>query len=504
VAGNVSQDYNSNFWLSSRSVNGASTVSFNYDNDGLLTQAGDLTLSRDVQNGLLTGTTLVNVSDAITYDGFGEINTYTASYSGADKYDVQYTFDKLGRITEIIETVEGSPVTFTYTYDLAGRLEEVKQGGITTHTYGYDDNGNRVSLNAITATYDDQDRLLTYGATTYAYSANGELQTRTAGGLVTTYSYDALGNLTAAILPDATEITYVVDGANRRIGKKVDGTLVRAFLYKDSLNPVAELDGAGAVVSRFVYASRPNVPDYMVKSGNTYRIISNHLGSPRLVIDVSNGAVAQRMDYDAFGNVLFDSNPGFQPFGFAGGIHDPDTKLTRFGARDYDAETGRWTAKDPIRFAGGDTNLFGYVLNDPINWADPSGLECSSSVSQAYLQALRELLALQRERERMEHGIHAVEGILGLRELTATERYVERGERSAWTAEGGSSTSIGQSAGRLIDLIFNQPRQEREWLESLNYGRQRIAEIDLTIMAVEQSISLALESCPCLWSTEFP
>jgi hypothetical protein len=46
----------------------------------------------------------------------------------------------------------------------------------------------------------------------------------------------------------------------------------------------------------------------------------------------------------------------------------------RFGARDYDAETGRWTAKDPILFAGGDTNLYGYVLNDPISYIDPRGL----------------------------------------------------------------------------------------------------------------------------------
>ena len=46
----------------------------------------------------------------------------------------------------------------------------------------------------------------------------------------------------------------------------------------------------------------------------------------------------------------------------------------RFGVRDYDAEVGRWTAADPILFAGGDTNLYGYVLNDPVNWIDPGGL----------------------------------------------------------------------------------------------------------------------------------
>jgi RHS repeat-associated protein len=81
------------------------------------------------------------------------------------------------------------------------------------------------------------------------------------------------------------------------------------------------------------------------------------------------------MDYDSFGNIINDTNPLFEiPFGFAGGLHDQDTGLVRFGFRDYDADVGRWTAKDPIGFAGGDTDLFGYCLNDPINYVDPSGL----------------------------------------------------------------------------------------------------------------------------------
>ncbi|MCP4105281.1 MAG: RHS repeat-associated core domain-containing protein [Desulfobacteraceae bacterium] len=45
----------------------------------------------------------------------------------------------------------------------------------------------------------------------------------------------------------------------------------------------------------------------------------------------------------------------------------------RFGFRDYDPDAGRWTAKDPIRFAGGDTDLYGYCLTDPINFIDPEG-----------------------------------------------------------------------------------------------------------------------------------
>jgi RHS repeat-associated protein len=125
----------------------------------------------------------------------------------------------------------------------------------------------------------------------------------------------------------------------------------------------------------------------MIKGGITYRILSDHLGSPRLVIDTSTNAIVQRLDYDEFGNIFQDTNPGFQPFGFAGGLYDQHTKLTRFGARDYDAETGRWTAKDPIRFDGGDTNLFGYVLNDPINSFDLRG-NALDSVTKSLEQAV--------------------------------------------------------------------------------------------------------------------
>ena len=88
---------------------------------------------------------------------------------------------------------------------------------------------------------------------------------------------------------------------------------------------------------------------------------------------ISVGTIVQTITYDTFGNILGDTNPKFQPFGFGGGLYDGNTKLTRFGARDYDALTGRWTSKDPILFSGGDTNLYGYAFNDPINFIDSDG-----------------------------------------------------------------------------------------------------------------------------------
>lgn len=87
-----------------------------------------------------------------------------------------------------------------------------------------------------------------------------------------------------------------------------------------------------------------------------------------------NGEVAQRIDYDEYGNVLNNINQDFQPFGYASGLYDTQTKLVRFGARDYEASVGRWTAKDPIGFGGGETSLYGYVGNDPVNNNDPIGL----------------------------------------------------------------------------------------------------------------------------------
>jgi YD repeat-containing protein len=236
-------------------VNGANTVNFTYDLDGLLTgahttvngSAVNFTINRDAQNGLITGSSIGGVSDSISYNGFAEPIGYNATFNGSSLYNVSYVRDSIGRISSKTETVNGVATTFDYHYDLAGRLTGVDKNGVPSSSYTYDSNGNRLSysgeLGSFAGTYDAQDRLLSYGDFVYEYTANGELRRKedVVTGEVTTYQFDAMGNLMHVTLPNGTSIDYVLDGKNRRIGKKVNGTLVESYLYGSSRKIVAVL-----------------------------------------------------------------------------------------------------------------------------------------------------------------------------------------------------------------------------------------------------------------------
>src|ERR1019366_1441466 len=156
----------------------------------------------------------------------------------------EFTRDADGRVTNKSETIAGTSNTFTYAYDLAGRLVKVARNGTTIGSYSYDTNSNRVGAATASGTvkgsYDAQDRLLSYGGASYTYTSNGELASRTAGTPSTAYTYDVLGT---------------------------------GFLY-DGGNIVAQLNGSNQVVSQFVYASGATSPDYMISGGVTYRIFS--------------------------------------------------------------------------------------------------------------------------------------------------------------------------------------------------------------------------------------
>ncbi len=431
--GTLAIDYDNEFRAKSLKINSEPPIDLAYDSDGLLQSLGPQIIHRDLATGLVHGTEINGLKEEMSYTDFAELKFHQVNLADNTLYSATFTRDDLGRIKTKNETINGVSSTFSYLYYPNGRLSDVTQNNVNRH-YEYDDNGNRVSsqtsgASPVLATYDIQDQILNYADRTYTHNLNGELISKITGSVtppkqvctvvpvlrniivrlpflkriieriiqiitsqnqcamtpgttavVTNYSFDAFGNLKSVHLP-GKKIDYLVDAHNRRTARLENGIVQSYYLYQSETQIAAEITASGILKTHFVYGTKSNVPDLMIAGGKTYKIISDYLGSVRLVVDSQTGVIAQALDYDEFGKTLHDTNPGFQPFGFAGGLYDSDTKLVRFGAREYNSETGRWLSRDPILFAGGDTNLMAYVANDPVNFIDPSGLLSDDQVA---------------------------------------------------------------------------------------------------------------------------
>ena len=380
VKGGVGFSYNTDMQVSTETVlpaaGGADSVNLKYDKDGLITSAGALKLKYDPTNNLLLSDTLGGVVTNYAYTTFGELARKEVKFGATTLLRLDYSRDSLGRITQKLETSQGSSQKHNYAYDVVGRLWKVWRNDTLISEYTYDANGNRLAKVTPTSvdsgTYDAQDRLLKYGKGTYEHSKYGDLQNKIEGGDTTQYVYDAFGSLVSVRLPNGDLIEYLLDGNGVRVGRKVNGVVTQKWLYSNNLRIVAELDSANNVVSRFVYTTSENVPEYMLKGGVIYRIVTDHLGSVKQVVNTQSAEVVEQVDYDEFGNVVLEMNLGFVPFAFAGGINDTHTKLVRFGVRDFDARIGKWVAKDPTLFKDS-PNVYSYASNDPLNSLDPRG-----------------------------------------------------------------------------------------------------------------------------------
>jgi RHS repeat-associated protein len=351
------------------------TVAYEYDGDGLLVRAGALTLRRDELTGRVVETRLDGVETATTYDGYGQVTAYRATYEGSTLFAATYEYDDLGRLEEVAETTEGATRRRAYTYDDADRVATVREGGVLTLDIDWDANGNRERVSGpegalFDAVFDARDRITRQGTTSFTWASAGGLASRTRDGLTTTFTVDEQGWLRSVTLPDTSAITYVVDASGRRVVRS--GAATERLVYDAAGRLVAWASPAGT--SRFVYAGR-NVPEYFTRAGRTYAIVADHLGSPRLVVETTTGAVEQRLDYDVFGAPIRDTSPGFQPFAFAAGIWDPQTELVHFGGRDYDPATSRWIAPAPGGLRPGATNLYSYAAGNPQGLVDPTGLQ---------------------------------------------------------------------------------------------------------------------------------
>ena len=224
----------------------------------------------------------------------------------------------------------------------------------------------------ITAEYNEDDQLYHYGNNTYEYDEDGFLSKKTTPEGITTYLYGTFGELKQVVTPTKV-IHYMHNALNQRVAKMVNGQIVEKYLWEDLTTLLAVYDGLDNLVQRYEYADQ-RMPVAMTYAGLKFYLHYDQVGTLRAISDTS-GNIAKVIEYDTFGNILRDTNPNFYiPFRFAGGLYDANTGLIRFGYRDYDSYTGRWTSKDPIGFDGGDSNLYGYVVNDPVNFYDANGL----------------------------------------------------------------------------------------------------------------------------------
>lgn len=218
------------------------------------------------------------------------------------------------------------------------------------------------------------------------------------------------------------------------------------------------------MVSRFVYATKFNVPDYMESrkadgiTWEKYRIVSDHLGSVRMVIDVDTGQIVQRMEYNAWGNLLVDTNSGFQPFGFAGGLYDQDTGLLRFGARDYDPVVGRWTAKDPIRFNGEGLNFYGYSFWDPVNYIDLFGNDPFSAAA----------ILLRKEEHRQIQKANPKKDIRLNPDMSMTWYHPHWTHENLPIIEKWDTSRLGEAEEKRI--IDPNPEQSKKRLDEFRFG----------------------------------
>lgn len=377
--GQFQYSYDANFLLKTLELTvGANTLNLAVaqDADGLLTTFGPFSFTRNGPGGATSRVSDGGVSLQLGYDTSARMNRRALNAGPTAVYAAQFSFGPDGRVATKQETLVGTAHTYAYTYDAAGQLRSVSRDSVMAEQYSYDVNGNRTSRQigtgtAETATYDGQDMLTQRGGVAYRWDADGYLTQRGAD----TFEWSTHGELLAATVGGQI-VRYGYDGLGRRVGRTAAGQTTQ-YLYgnpADTFQLTAVRDGSGVLAT--LYYDDLGFLLAVERGGIRYGIATDQVGTPRAVTTPA-GQVVKTLDYDSFGVVTRDSNPAFDlPIGYAGGLADTATGLVHFGFRDYDPAAGRWTARDPALFGGGQGNLYAYVGNDPVNLRDPLGLFC--------------------------------------------------------------------------------------------------------------------------------
>ena len=400
------------------------TLTYSYDADGNRIEVQDslggvTNYSYDAVNELtseqFSGTGQVPLRIDMSYDADGEVLTETR-YSNLVGTQIvgtsTYTYNDDGEVTSIVDDngTGGAIASFDYTYDGDGRvISETGLGVTTTYTYDadsevtsqtsslakisytYDADGNRIGGNNVIG---PDNQLLSDGDWDYTYDANGNLVQKVGvtGGpdtaLIWTYTYDNRNLMTSAVETQRSTTleteSYTYDVFGNRIEQDTTSngspTQVTRFAY-DGQNIWADLNGSNTLVTRRVYLpGSEGAPVARISAGTVAWYLTDSLGSVRVLTN-NSGAVLDEIDYDAYGNILSQTDSSASDrYMWTGQQYDSVTGLQYNRARYYDPTTGRWTTEDPLGFGAGDTNLYRYVHNQPTRYVDPTGFAATLAI----------------------------------------------------------------------------------------------------------------------------
>ena len=357
-----------------------STLAYQYDRANRVTRFDDIFI--DYSQPGVHSLTDSRLRYKTTFDGHGKIKERTVTVNGKFVYNMKLEYGKHLRIrSKLLSFGVGDSATYEYEYDVDGQLVGVVKDGATVERYRYDANGNRISWTvnqaSYSATYNDVDQLTGFsGKNHYDVDEDGFLTRKRDKS----YSYSSQGELTSIVdlLTGQAVRSYVYDGLNRRVVETSTTTGgVTKYLYGDLSNQHRVTHVVTA--TKELISLHYDLTGHLIafdRDAQRYYVAADQVGTPWAVID-SSGAIVKRLSYTTYGVVLSDTNSAVVPvLGFAGGLKDSVAELVHFAYRDYDVETGRWTARDPSLFTANQPNLYQYVFNDPVNFLDPLGLFC--------------------------------------------------------------------------------------------------------------------------------
>jgi len=402
-----------------RATNQHTTLTFTYDVYGNITSAHDGRLDKTITYAYdLAGRRMSMTAEGKTttyeYDNSSNLKSITASGKvfsfGYDQLGrraslaypngivANYVYDSASELLNLNNKFQSNEITKNmYEYDLVGnrinntdlkgthsyqydslyQLIEATHPNSSLEAFTYDKTGNRVQemkgeaiVNYTTGT---GNRINTRNGESYELDRNGNLSSKINGNGTTIYQYDYENRLIKAILPNGTVAEYKYDPFGRRIEKNVNGTVTK-YLY-DNEDILAEYDGNNYLKAEYVHGVGIDEPLAIMRTGQNYYNHTDGLGSVSVITNAS-GSVVQKYEYDSFGEITYVLNPEFmQPYTYTAREYDWEINLYHYRAKTYDWQTGRFTSEDPIGFEAGDTNVFRFVGNNPVNRIDPLGLD---------------------------------------------------------------------------------------------------------------------------------